>query len=106
MVSAPASECRSVMPRQSRHIFAGIAWVIASLVVWVMLWESLIRTLMYLRMTRVPEPVGITLMVIQFGGMVVVPIGFAVLAKRGILPLTRASNRRGFAVQPRRADAA
>ena len=95
------------MPRKRRHILAGVLWVVASLVVWAASLSGLVAFVLipaspWLRRSGWMEVVGNTYNVVAVAGLVLIPSVVAFLAFRARLPWTgeRASNRRGFAIEP------
>jgi heme/copper-type cytochrome/quinol oxidase subunit 2 len=93
------------MPRKARRIFAGIAWVVGSLIAW---WVVCIVfglfVFMYLgneRQVKLPEWSNTLFEWTGTAGVFLIPAFVAVLAMRAYLPGTgpRPSKLRGFAVE-------
>ena len=94
------------MPHKGRRIFAGIAWVIASLVAWGIVCNVFgYVVFMYLcneRGVKLPAWSTDAFNWTAIGGGLAIPAFVAVLAIRAYLPGTgtRHSNSRGFEVEP------
>jgi hypothetical protein len=96
------------MPGKGRHIIAGIAWVLGSLIAWALICNILgFVIFIYLgneRQVKLPAGTDDAFNWASIVGLVLVPAIFAVLAIRACLPGTgaRSSKRRGFPVQQAR----
>lgn len=93
------------MPRQRRRMFAGLAWVVASLVGWGVVCNVFVFVVfMYLRNERgmkLPSWSAEAYNWIAISGIVLIPVFVAVLAIRAYLPGTgiRPSSSCGFPVE-------
>jgi len=64
------------VPRRKRHIIAGIAWVVASLIAWAWICRGAILVLMYLvneRHVHLAEVIFMGFDWIQIGGIMIIP---------------------------------
>jgi hypothetical protein len=93
------------MPHKGRHIFAGIAWVVGSLIAWGVVCNVFgFVVFMYLgneRGVKLPAWSAEVFNWTEIGGIVLIPAVVAVLAIRASLPGTgkRPSSRRGFPIE-------
>ena len=92
------------MANTTRHILAGIAWVIACLFAWIMTCNAIGFLFMYLvneRQMKLPEWTSSAFNWTAIAGIFLIPPAVAILAIRAYLPGTgkRPSTSRGFAVE-------